>query len=127
MSGVQSPKVERPGRWPSRRLRSLVKTTRYIPSSTGRVARLLATGSDTWGQRLGGSIATLPILPLAALATSVTKIRLTARTTRLKTPRQRGGATRRPATLPVMHRLRIIRRCVRYSPIGASPRLILSY
>jgi hypothetical protein len=54
----------------------------------GGVAGLLATGSDTWGQWLGSSIATLLILPLAALVTSVTYIHLTARTRRLKRTRQ---------------------------------------
>jgi hypothetical protein len=38
----------------------------------GGAAGLLASGSDTWGQWLGSSIATLLIMPLAAFATSVT-------------------------------------------------------
>ncbi len=54
----------------------------------GGAAGLVATGSDTWGQWLGSSIATALILPLAALATSVTYIHLTARTRRLKRPRR---------------------------------------
>jgi hypothetical protein len=37
----------------------------------GAVAGLAVTGSDTWGQFMGGWIATLLITPLAALATSV--------------------------------------------------------
>ena len=54
----------------------------------GGAAGLLATGSDTWGQWLGSSIATLLTMPLAALATSVTYIHLAARTERLKGPRR---------------------------------------
>ena len=42
----------------------------------GGVAGLLVSGSDTWGQWLGSSIATVLIMPLAAFATSVTHIHL---------------------------------------------------
>src|SRR5215212_7657749 len=38
----------------------------------GGVAGLLVSGSDTWGHWLGGSVATVLIMPLAAFATSVT-------------------------------------------------------
>ena len=44
---------------------------------TGGVAGLLVSGSDTWGQWLGGSIAIVLTMPLAAFATSVTYIHLT--------------------------------------------------
>jgi hypothetical protein len=54
----------------------------------GGAAGLLATGSDTWGQWLGSSIATLLTMPLAALATSVTYMHLAARTERLKGSRR---------------------------------------
>jgi len=37
----------------------------------GAAAGLLVSGSDTWGQWLGGSIATSLFMPLAAFATSV--------------------------------------------------------
>jgi len=46
----------------------------------GGVAGLLISGSDTWGQGLGGAIATLLTMPLAALVTSVTYTRLAAHT-----------------------------------------------
>jgi hypothetical protein len=46
----------------------------------GGVAGLLVSGSDTWGQWLGGSIATVLIMPIAAFATSVTYIRLMTHT-----------------------------------------------
>ena len=42
----------------------------------GGVAGLLVSGSDTWGQWLGSSIATLLIMPLSAFATSVTYMHL---------------------------------------------------
>jgi hypothetical protein len=45
----------------------------------GGVAGLVVSGSDTWGQWLGSSIATVLIMPLAAFATSVTGIHLMAR------------------------------------------------
>jgi hypothetical protein len=48
----------------------------YAGASTG----LLVTGSDTWGDRIGGSIPTLLIMPLAAFATSLAYARLAART-----------------------------------------------
>jgi len=46
----------------------------------GGVAGLLGFGSDTWGQWLGSSIATILIMPLAAFATSVTYIHLMTHT-----------------------------------------------
>jgi hypothetical protein len=46
----------------------------------GGVAGLLVSGSDTWGQWLGGSIAIVVMMPLAAFATSVTYTHLTAHT-----------------------------------------------
>ena len=42
----------------------------------GGVAGHWGLGSDTWGQWLGGSVATVLIMPMAAFATSVTYIRL---------------------------------------------------
>lgn len=48
----------------------------YTGASTG----LLVTGSDTWGDWIGGSIPTLLIMPLAAFATSLAYARLAART-----------------------------------------------
>lgn len=42
----------------------------------GGVAGLMVSGSETWGQWLGSSIATTLILPLAAFATSVAYMRL---------------------------------------------------
>jgi hypothetical protein len=46
----------------------------------GGVAGLLVSGSDTWGQWLGSSIAIVVVMPLAAFATSVTYLNLTAHT-----------------------------------------------
>jgi hypothetical protein len=46
----------------------------------GGAAGLLVSGSDTWGQWLGGSLATLLTMPLAAFATSVAYVNLTAHT-----------------------------------------------
>jgi hypothetical protein len=46
----------------------------------GGVAGLWVSGSDTWGQWLGGSIASVLIMPLAAFATSVTGIHLMTHT-----------------------------------------------
>jgi hypothetical protein len=46
----------------------------------GAVAGLLVFDSDTWGQWLGSSIATVLIMPLAAFATSVTYILLMTHT-----------------------------------------------
>jgi hypothetical protein len=40
-------------------------------SHVGAVAGLVATNSDTWGQWLGSSIATMLVMPLAAFATSI--------------------------------------------------------
>jgi uncharacterized membrane protein (DUF2068 family) len=45
-------------------------------SHAGAVAGFLVTNSDTWGQWLGGSIATTLFMPLAALATSVAYMHL---------------------------------------------------
>jgi len=42
----------------------------------GGAAGLLVSGSDTWGQWLGSSIATVLIMPLAAFATSATYVHL---------------------------------------------------
>ena len=47
---------------------------------TGGVAGLLVFHSDTWGQWLGSSIATILIMPMAAFTTSVTYIRLMTHT-----------------------------------------------
>jgi hypothetical protein len=46
----------------------------------GREAGLLVSGSDTWGQWLGSSVATTLITPLAALTTSVAYVRLATHT-----------------------------------------------
>jgi hypothetical protein len=46
----------------------------------GGAAGLLISGSDTWGQWLGSSIATVLIMPLAAFATSATYIYLMTHT-----------------------------------------------
>jgi hypothetical protein len=46
----------------------------------GGAAGLVVSGSDTWGQWLGSSIATVLIMPLAAFATSVTYIHLMTHT-----------------------------------------------
>jgi hypothetical protein len=46
----------------------------------GGVAGFLISGSDTWGQWLGGSITTVLTIPLAAYATSVTYTHLRALT-----------------------------------------------
>jgi uncharacterized membrane protein (DUF2068 family) len=45
----------------------------------GAVVGLLVSGSDTWGQWLGGSIATSLFMPLAAFATSVAYMYLATR------------------------------------------------
>jgi hypothetical protein len=45
----------------------------------GALAGLLVSGSDTWGEWIGGSIAASLITPLAALTTSLTYARLAAR------------------------------------------------
>jgi hypothetical protein len=47
----------------------------YTGASTG----LLVTGSDTWGDWLGGSIPTVVIMPLAAFTTSLAYTRLAGR------------------------------------------------
>ena len=46
----------------------------------GGVAGLMVSGSETWGQWLGSSIATVLIMPLAAFATSVAYIHLMTHT-----------------------------------------------
>lgn len=46
----------------------------------GGAAGLLISGSDTWGQWLGSSIATVLIMPLAAFATSATYLHLMTHT-----------------------------------------------
>jgi hypothetical protein len=46
----------------------------------GGVAGLLVSGSDTWGHWLGGAIAIVLVMPLAAFATSVTYLHLAAHT-----------------------------------------------
>jgi hypothetical protein len=46
----------------------------------GGVAGFVVSGSDTWGQWLGGSIAIVLVMPLAAFATSVTYLHLTTHT-----------------------------------------------
>ena len=46
----------------------------------GAFAGYLVTGSETWGEWLGGTIANSFIMPLAALTTSVAYVRLATRT-----------------------------------------------
>ena len=55
---------------------ALATALEEVAVHTGGVAGLVVSGSDTWGQWLGSSIASLLIMPLAAFATSVTYIRL---------------------------------------------------
>ena len=55
---------------------ALVTVLEEVAVHAGGVGGLLVSGSETWGQWLGGSIATLLIMPLAAFVTSVTSIRL---------------------------------------------------
>jgi hypothetical protein len=43
---------------------------------TGAFAGYLVTGSETWGEWIGGTIANSFIMPLAALTTSVAYVRL---------------------------------------------------
>jgi hypothetical protein len=59
---------------------TLAAVLEEVAVNAGGVAGLLVSRSDTWGQWLGGSIAVVLTMPLAALATSVTYIRLTAHT-----------------------------------------------
>ena len=59
---------------------ALATVLEEVAVHTGGIAGLLVSGSDTWGQWLGSSIATLLIMPLAAFATSVTYIHLTTHT-----------------------------------------------
>ena len=40
-------------------------------ADAGTLGRLALTGSETWGQWLGGSVATIVILPVASLATAL--------------------------------------------------------
>ena len=65
---------------------TLAAALEEVAVHAGGVAGLLVSGSDTWGQWLGGSIAIVLIMPLAAFATSVTYIHLTAHTRQLKRP-----------------------------------------
>jgi hypothetical protein len=44
---------------------------------TGELMALFVTGSNTWGEWIGGSIAASLIMPLAALTTSIAYVRLT--------------------------------------------------
>ena len=66
---------------------ALATVLEEVAVHAGGVAGLLASGSDTWGQWLGSSVVTLLIMPLAALATSVTYVHLTAHARQLKRPR----------------------------------------
>lgn len=59
---------------------ALATVLEEVAVHAGGVAGLLISGSDTWGQGLGGAIATLLTMPLAALVTSVTYTRLAAHT-----------------------------------------------
>ena len=59
---------------------TLATVLEEVAVHAGGVAGLLVSGSDTWGQWLGGSIAVVLTMPLAAIATSVTYIHLTAHT-----------------------------------------------
>ena len=55
---------------------ALVTVLEEVAVHAGGVGGLLVSGSETWGQWLGGSISTLLIMPLAAFVTSVTYVRL---------------------------------------------------
>ena len=59
---------------------ALATVLEEVAVHAGGVAGLLISGSDTWGQGLGGAIATVLTMPLAALVTSVTYTRLAAHT-----------------------------------------------
>ena len=67
---------------------ALATVLEEVAIHAGGVAGLRVSGSDTWGQWLGGSIATLLTMPLAAFATSATYTHLTAHARQLKRPRQ---------------------------------------
>ena len=55
---------------------TLATVLEEVAIHAGGVAGFLVTSSDTWGQWLGGSVATLLIMPLSAFAISVTYMRL---------------------------------------------------
>jgi hypothetical protein len=55
---------------------ALVTVLEEVAVHAGGVGGLVVSGSDTWGQWLGGSIVTLLIMPLAAFVTSATYMRL---------------------------------------------------
>ena len=59
---------------------TLAAVLEEVAVHAGGVAGLVVSSSDTWGQWLGGSIAIVLVMPLAAFATSVTYIHLTAHT-----------------------------------------------
>jgi hypothetical protein len=59
---------------------TLAAVLEEVAVHAGGVAGLLVSGSDTWGQWLGGSVAIVLIMPLAAFATSVTYTHLRAHT-----------------------------------------------
>jgi hypothetical protein len=58
---------------------TLAAVLEEVAVHAGGAAGLLVSGSDTWGQWLGSSIATVLIMPLAAFATSATYIHLMTR------------------------------------------------
>jgi hypothetical protein len=55
---------------------ALATVLEEVAIHAGAVAGLLVSGSDTWGQWLGNSIATALIMPLSAFATSVAYLHL---------------------------------------------------
>ena len=59
---------------------ALAAVLEEVAVHVGGVAGFLISGSDTWGQWLGGSITTVLTIPLAAYATSVTYTHLRALT-----------------------------------------------
>ncbi|HEX2097573.1 MAG TPA: hypothetical protein VHF46_00760 [Rubrobacteraceae bacterium] len=59
---------------------ALATVLEEVAVHTAAVAGLLVSGSDTWGQWLGSSVATLLIMPVAAFTTSVTYTHLATRT-----------------------------------------------
>src|SRR5919202_2004477 len=63
---------------------ALATVLEEVAVDAGGAAGLLASGSDTWGQWLGSSIATLLTMPLAAFATSMTYINLMAHARQLE-------------------------------------------
>jgi hypothetical protein len=78
-----APAIVRERLWPVAALKRSNELTRNhfeLVFHAGALAGLVVSGSDTWGQWIGGSIATTLITPLAALTASVAYIRLATHT-----------------------------------------------